>query len=273
MARPVIRLIGSRGRRAAGEAGEAGRDAERAHDRMPGRPRWWVELSLIALCYHAYSMVRNLVPHDHAASVGRAYEILRIEDALHIDIEYGVNRLFTTCSWLGVTANYYYATLHFAVTLGVLVWLYVRRPARYATYRWILVATTLTALIGFWSYPLAPPRMLPGYTDTVVAFNTWGLYDSSPVATISNQYAAMPSLHTAWSLWCALAILAVVRKVWVRILAVLYPVGTIVVIMGTANHFVLDAGGGMAVLLVGWMFGQGTVRVVGYGMQMVRSTT
>ncbi|HEX2315718.1 MAG TPA: phosphatase PAP2 family protein [Thermomonospora sp.] len=243
-----------------------------AGDVVRSRPRWWAELLLIAICYTAYSMVRNLVPTDHAAAVARAYEILKAEDVLRLDIEYELNRLFTEQSWLGVTANYYYATLHFAITIGVLVWLYVWHPGRYSTYRWMLFATTLTALIGFWFYPLAPPRMLPGFTDTVIVFNTWGLYDSSPVATVSNQYAAMPSLHTAWSLWCAVAILAVTRRTWVRVLAVAYPTVTVVVIMGTANHFILDAVGGVAVLAAGAVFSHGAVRVVGYGVQMCRDT-
>jgi PAP2 superfamily protein len=237
----------------------------------PGaRPRWWAELSLIAVCYVAYSFVRNLVPTDHAAAVGRAYEILKAEEALRLDIEYWLNQIFVNHPWLGVSANYYYSTLHFIVTIGVLVWLYARHPERYATYRMILFATTLIALIGFYSYPLAPPRMLPGFIDTVIEFNTWGLYDSSPVATVSNQYAAMPSLHTAWSIWCALAILAVVRRGWIRILAVGYPAVTVVVIMGTANHFILDAVGGVAVLAAGHAFAHGAIRALGYTVQVCR---
>ncbi|REE99478.1 PAP2 superfamily protein [Thermomonospora umbrina] len=248
-----------------------GAEAEPAPAEARTRPRWWAELLLIGICYTAYSMVRNLVPTDHAGAVARAYELLEAEDVLRLDIEYALNRLFTEQSWLGVTANYYYATLHFAITIGVLVWLYARHPGHYPRFRWMLFATTLTGLIGFWFYPLAPPRMLPGFTDTVIAFNTWGLYDSSPVATVSNQYAAMPSLHTAWSLWCTVAIVAVVRRVWVRVLAIAYPAATVVVIMGTANHFILDAAGGVAVLAAGAAVSHGAVRVVAYGWQMCRN--
>jgi hypothetical protein len=38
-----------------------------------------------------------------------------------------------------VGMNYYYATLHFVVTLGALVWLYVRRPHVYRQGRTVLV--------------------------------------------------------------------------------------------------------------------------------------
>ncbi|MBC6461595.1 phosphatase PAP2 family protein [Actinomadura sp. HBU206391] len=239
-------------------------------DRRSGRPRLWAELLLIAVCYGAYSVVRNLVPTQHAAAMQRAHEILEAERALHLDFEFAVNQFFVDTRWLGVTANYYYATLHFIVTIGVLVWLYAWHPHHYVTYRWLLFGTTITALIGFWFYPLAPPRFLPGYVDTVVAFNTWGLYDSSPIATVSNQYAAMPSLHTAWSLWCALAVITIVRSRWVKIVAAGYPIVTVVVILGTSNHFILDAVGGGAVLAGGYVLTQTLTWAAGPAQRLCR---
>jgi hypothetical protein len=133
-----------------------------------------------------------------------------------------------------------------------------------------MFGTTVSALIGFWFYPLAPPRMLPGYIDTVLAFNTWGLYDSSPIATVSNQYAAMPSLHTAWSLWCMLAIVHVAKRRWVKVLAVCYPLCTVVVILGTANHFILDAVGGVATLACGFVVALGLARASAVANRLVR---
>lgn len=224
------------------------------------RPRLWREILLIGACYGAYSIVRNMVPTRHDAALRRAGELLGLERGLHIDVELGLNRLFSRVDWLGVSANYYYATLHFAVTIGVLGWLFARHPGRYRAYRWWMFGTTVSALIGFWFYPLAPPRMMPAYVDTVLAFHTWGLYDSSPIATMSNQYAAMPSLHTAWSLWCAVAIVRVARPRWVKILAVCYPVCTVLVIMGTANHFILDAVGGVLSLTIGFVIAVGAAR-------------
>lgn len=228
---------------------------ERRHLDRPaaGRPRLWREVLLIGACYGAYSIVRNMVPTRHAAALQRADDLLDLERTMHIDVELWFNQLFTRVGWLGVGANYFYATLHFAVTIGVLGWLFARHPGRYRAYRWWMFGTTVSALIGFWFYPLAPPRMMPEYVDTVLAFNTWGLYDSSPVATMSNQYAAMPSLHTAWSLWCAAAIVRIARSRWVKILAVCYPACTVLVIMGTANHFILDAVGGVVSLASGFV--------------------
>lgn len=227
--------------------------APAAPTRRSARPRLWAEILLIAVCYSAYTFVRNLVPASEHAALQRAGEVLRAEHGMGLDVEYAFNMLFVNVRWLGVSANYYYATLHFVVTIGVLVWLYAWHPERYARFRTLLFATTVTALLGFWFYPLAPPRMLPGFVDTVVAFNTWGLYDSSPIATMSNQFAAMPSLHTAWSLWCAVAIFTTAGSRWARGLAVLYPVLTVIVILGTANHFLVDVVGGALVLFAGFV--------------------
>jgi PAP2 superfamily len=219
------------------------------------RPRLYREILLIALCYSAYSFVRNLVPTTHTEALRLGGQILRLEHTLHLDWEMSINRLFIHVHWLGVLGNYYYSTLHFVVTPFVLGWLYLRHQDRYVFYRRLIFATTVLALVGFYLLPLAPPRMLPGFVDTVATFHTHGLYASgaSPVGSVSNQYAAMPSLHTGWALWCAIAVADVVRRRWVKILVFCYPAATVIVILGTANHYLLDAVGGAVTLTIGYL--------------------
>ena len=115
----------------------------------------------------------------------------------------------------------------------------------------VLLVTNIVALIGFWFISLAPPRLLPGFVDTVIKFHTWGSLASANVAKEANQFAAMPSLHIAWSLWCAFAIVTLAKRQWVRVLGALYPLATTFVVIGTANHFVLDAVGGVLTLCLG----------------------
>lgn len=227
------------------------------------RPRLYREILLIALCYSAYSFVRNLVPTTHTEALRLGGQILQLERTLHLDAETPVNRLFVHVHWLGVLGNYYYSTLHFVVTPFVLGWLYLRHQDRYVFYRRLIFATTVLALVGFYLLPLAPPRMLPGFVDTVLSFHTQGLYASgaSPVGSVSNQYAAMPSLHTGWSLWCAIAVADVVRRRWLKILVFCYPAATVLVILGTANHYLLDAVGGAVTLGAGYLVVR-SVRVV-----------
>ena len=118
----------------------------------------------------------------------------------------------------------------------------------------MLFATTAVALLGYYLYPLAPPRLVPGgdFIDTVVVHNTWGSMASGDLKNMSNQYAAMPSMHIGWSLWCGLTIFALASVPWVKVLGLLYPTLTLVVIVATANHFWLDAVGGMICLAFGY---------------------
>jgi hypothetical protein len=211
-------------------------------------PRWWQEIGFIAIVYYLYSVVRNAVPSHETGAFHRAKSLLSFEARLHLNIEASLNHFVASHAWLAYICNYYYATLHFVVTIGVLVWLYRKHPMRYRSMRSVLIVTNLVALIGFWLVSVAPPRMLAGYVDTVVKFHTWGSLASPGLAKESNQYAAMPSLHIGWSLWCALAIVTLAKRPWVRVLGALYPAATFFVIVGTANHFVVDAIAGAATL-------------------------
>jgi hypothetical protein len=214
-------------------------------------PKWWQEIGFILAVYLLYSLVRDNVPSHEVAAYNRAKSVLSIERYLHIDVEHTLNHFVAAHAWLAYTCNYYYATLHFVVTIGVLVWLYIKHPLRYRSIRTVLIATNLTALVGFWFISLAPPRMLPGFVDTLVKFHTWGSVASTSIAKESNQYAAMPSLHVGWALWCTLAIVTLAERRWVRVLGVIYPMCTVFVVLGTANHFVFDAIGGVLTLCIG----------------------
>ncbi|MEU6380856.1 phosphatase PAP2 family protein [Streptomyces sp. NPDC046909] len=222
--------------------------------RTPRRPRLWFEILLIAVSYWTYSLIRNAVPEQRAEALRNADWIWRIEHDLGIAVEESVNHTVNSVTWLIVGMNYYYATLHFIVTLGVLVWLFRSHPGRYAATRMVLFATTGVALVGYYLYPLAPPRLMNGndFIDTVVVHHTWGSMASGDLKNMSNQYAAMPSMHIGWSLWCGLTIFALASVPWVRVLGLLYPAATLVVIVATANHFWLDAVGGILCLAFGF---------------------
>ncbi|WP_285516030.1 phosphatase PAP2 family protein [Streptomyces sp. NBRC 14336] len=227
--------------------------------RAPRRPRLWFEILLIAVSYWTYSLIRNAVPEQRDEALRNADWIWRAEQTLGLAVERSVNHAVDSVTWLIVGMNYYYATLHFVVTLGVLVWLYRSHPGRYAATRTVLFATTGVALLGYYLYPLAPPRLMTGggFIDTVLVHETWGSMASGDLKDMSNQYAAMPSMHIGWSLWCGLTIFALASVPWVRVLGLLYPAVTLVVIVATANHFWLDAVGGLLCLA----FGYGVARV------------
>lgn len=209
---------------------------------------------LIAVSYWTYSLIRNAVPEQKSQALRNADWIWQVENTLGIAVEDSVNHAINSVTWLIVSMNYYYATLHFVVTIGVLVWLYRAHPGRYAAARLVLFATTGVALVGYYLYPLAPPRLMNGqsFIDTVLVHDTWGSMASGNFKNMSNQYAAMPSMHIGWSVWCGLIIFALATAPWAKILGLLYPTLTLVVIVATANHFWLDAVGGMICLAFGF---------------------
>lgn len=234
-------------------SGTAG--ALRGRLRSPGRPRLWFEVVLIALSYWIYSLIRNAVPEQTAAAMRHAKQVWQLQQSLGIAVEKSVNTAVDSVTWLIVGMNYYYATLHFVVTISVLVWLYRRHPGRYGPIRLVLFATTGLALIGYYLYPLAPPRLMVGggFIDTVVVHHTWGSMASGDLANVSNQYAAMPSMHIGWSMWAGITLAVLARRVWVKVLGVVYPMVTLLVIVSTGNHFLLDAAGGATCLGLGFL--------------------
>lgn len=213
---------------------------------------WWRELVFLGLVYLLYSVIRNAAPSHVGRAQLNATTILDLEGSLGLDVERSLNLRVGHLEWLAVPANYYYATMHFAVTLAVLVWLYRRRPHAYRTARGVLLAMTLLALIGYWLYPLAPPRLMPGggFVDTVRIWGTWGVAASEPVTSASNQYAAMPSMHVGWALWCGVVVARNVRRPAFQTLGLLYPAVTLLVVVVTGNHFVLDAAGAVVAFAV-----------------------
>lgn len=222
--------------------------------RAPRRPHLWFETVLIALSYWTYSLIRNAVPEQRAEALRNAGWVWQTERLLGIAVEQTVNHAANSVTWLIVAMNYYYATLHFIVTIAVLAWLYRLHPGRYSAARLVLFTATGVALVGYYFCPLAPPRLMEAvhFVDTVRVHGTWGSTASGNLAEMSNQYAAIPSIHVGWSVWCGLTLTALLKPVWAKILGVLYPVTTLVVIVCTANHFWLDAVGGLVCLAVGY---------------------
>jgi PAP2 superfamily len=214
------------------------------------RPVWWQEIAIIAFGYWLYTLGRNAIPEQATIARRHGRSIQHLQEILHLNWELSFNHFVAANEWLAQTMDYYYATLHFILTPTVMVWLFVRRPHVYRGARTVLITTTMLGLLGFYLFPTAPPRLLPGYryVDTVLKFHTWGSLADPNIAEHSNQFAAMPSLHIGWALWCGFSIFACARRLWVRLLALAYPVGTLVVIVGTANHFILDAVGGAIIV-------------------------
>ena len=215
------------------------------------------EIALLAVLYAAYSATRFAVGGDFGAARHHALEILQIEQFLHIDVERSINLAVTPITALSVVAAYWYATMHFVVTWTVLLILYIKRPTLYRPARTALFAATFVALLGYMFYPTAPPRLTAGYIDTVAATSAYGWWPSAAeqaqtASSVTNQVAAMPSMHVGWALWVSVVLACLARRRWLKILAFGYVAMTTAVVVLTANHWILDAVAGGALVLVAW---------------------
>jgi len=238
----------------------------------PAKHAWLREVGIVLGFYYVYQTIRSLanVAGVKNRAHGNAHFLVSAEKTMFIYHEQTIQQAFLGAHWFIKAMNVYYGTLHFIITAGLLIWLYAKRHDAYRRLRNLLGATTFLALIGYWAFPLAPPRLylqcdgnIPAlgpegglvkpdcYVDTLAKIGGLWDYQSSAAKAIANAYAAMPSLHFGWALWCAIVIWHEIGGPRGRVLAVLYPALTLFAIVVTANHFFLDAAGGALILLGG----------------------
>ncbi|MEU3478044.1 phosphatase PAP2 family protein [Streptomyces sp. NPDC033754] len=236
------------GGRAGGRAD--GRDDSRAggHEEV-ARPPLLREFVLVTALFLVYKFGR-LVANGHEARAFRNADLVwDAERALHLPGEGTIQQLLMHGEPLIQAANTYYAAVHFPATIAFLCWLYWRRPAHYVWSRRVLALVTAAALALHLLMPLAPPRMLAatGLVDTARVYGP-SVYGATPEAdSMANQFAAMPSLHFGWALMVAIGLIAATRSRW-RVLWLLHPLLTLLVIVGTANHYWFDALAAAAIL-------------------------
>ena len=195
-------------------------------DKPRARARWWREVLYVIAFYVVYSAIRN----TGASTAGRehaftnAKRIIRAERLVGLYHEETLQDWFLPFRWFIRFWNIYYGSFHFIVTIVALVWCFRARPDRYPRWRNTLAATTALALIGFAFFPLMPPRLLPpsyGFVDTLAHYGGLWSFDSGTMKAVSNQYAAMPSLHFGWSSWCAFVLWpAAGDRTWAKALLV-----------------------------------------------------
>jgi hypothetical protein len=195
-----------------------------------------------------YDAVNNLAPLRLSTALGNARNLLHFEQTLGIAPEHALDRWLAGHHTLGLVLSDYYDNAHFLVTLSLLAWLWWRRADIYRPLRNSLVLVNLLAFIAFWRFPVAPPRMLPGFTDVVASTHAIGSWHTGALASHANELAAMPSLHISWAVWCTVAVWRMSERLWARALGVLYPCLTAMAVLATGNHFVLDMVGGLVAI-------------------------
>jgi hypothetical protein len=243
--------------------------------------QWWREILIALGFYLAYQQVRNKFgagPESLDIAFRHGRGVIKVERFFGLWFEPDLQRWYLDLPGHGLIRwwNIFYGTAHFFVTIGVLVAVFIWAPHRYRFLRTMLAATTALALFGFASYTLMPPRLLGatskfgachrqapdchgyGIVDTIDRYGGIWKFGQGKAAIVSNQYAAMPSMHFGWSTWCAISIVLVIGRGRLRWLAFLYPAATLFCILITGNHYWLDAlfgaftlaaGAGLALLI------------------------
>lgn len=209
-------------------------------------PHGWRDLFrqviLFVGAYQGYQIVRGIADSHPASAMANGMHIIHLEQSLGAFFEPAFQQTFLTHQWIIDVANWMYFNSHFVITTAFLVWLYLYRNDHFNFVRNMFLVAMGLALVGYLLYPTAPPRMFPGvgFTDTIQAFTSTN-QDASFTSLLVNPYAAVPSMHIAFSLMVAVSAINLVRSTWARLLWSLYPLNVFFVIVVTANHFWFDA--------------------------------
>lgn len=223
---------------------------EQAARRTPygsGVPR---EVGHVLLAFLVYNLGRLLATHGVDRADLNAHRVLDVQGWLRLPAEASVQSWALGHEWLVELADRYYVSVHFPLTIAVLIWLYRRRRPAYTWAKRGLLVATGAGMVVHILLPVTPPRLLPGLgmVDTAHAGGQ-SIYEAPMLGSLSNQYAAMPSMHVGWAVLIAVVLIATGRSA-VRWLWLLHPLATLFVVVGTANHYWVDGLAGTLLVLV-----------------------
>jgi hypothetical protein len=198
------------------------------------------EAGVVVALYALWQLAGNLAQGGYQQAIAHGRWIWHAERTLRLPSEADVQRLLLPHPLLSELANLYYATMHFGLLIAMLVWLYARHRDGYPGVRYAMAASTaICLLISF--IPVAPPRLLPGdgIVDLAARYGE-SVYAAVGSAAGADQLSAMPSVHVAWSIIVAWAVITRSTSRW-RWLILLHPLITVLVVVGTGNHYWADA--------------------------------
>ncbi len=209
------------------------------------------EILLVGSGLVLYRWVRWLVRDDVGEALANARQVMNWEQALGIFTEADLQAGILDHDGVVWVLNRYYFLAHFTVAALLFAWLFARHYEHYGRVRRVMFLTTFVGLALHVGFPLAPPRWFPdaGFVDTLQTFGP-RIYSSDAVASAANQIAAMPSLHVAWAIIGAWAVVRFSSRRRLRWGAVAHPVMTTAGVVLTANHWWLDVVAAVALVAV-----------------------
>jgi hypothetical protein len=209
------------------------------------------EVASLAALYGLYEVIRGFGGTDFKLARSHTDAIVGLERGAHVFVEHSVQSAAQSVPALPGLLGFAYMTLHFLGTAAALVWIHRSHRAQFALVRTTLMVSTAIALAIYVVYPAAPPRLANlGFADTVTSSAHVNL-SSDALGSFYNPLAAVPSLHFGYALIVGVAVAALARRRWVRVLGALYPAAMLFIIVGTGNHFLFDAAAGGLVVVTG----------------------
>jgi membrane-associated phospholipid phosphatase len=209
------------------------------------------QLVLFCGAYWLYRLVRGMVDGRAAEAFDNAREVIHIERGLGLFIEPSVHAWAEANELVIDFASWMYVNSHFAITTLTLAWIYLRRNERFYFVRNMFMVAMGLALVGYLLLPTAPPRMLPewGFSDSVATF--MGVDpDTGSANVLFNPFAAIPSMHVAFSLMLGVTMARMTRRRWAQALWYAYSPLVTFVVIATANHWWIDGFLGASVAAV-----------------------
>jgi len=222
--------------------------------RVPALASWFGifrEVGIVGLAALIYFSARGLI----ATRVDQAFEdanwVVSFERSFGLFHEPWFQGWIIGRNWLTDLANAVYIYGHWPVIAATLSWLLLRHRELFRVYRSAMLISGAIGIVSFVLFPLAPPRFLPslGFIDTVTLHSH--AYRVLQPPSLTNQYAAMPSLHVGWNLLMGIAIVTQTRHLFWKAFGVAMPVLMILATIVTANHYIVDGLAGAAVALIG----------------------
>lgn len=212
------------------------------------------EVAIIGAIFLTYRISSGILNHGFDQASQNTYDIVNLEKSLGIFLESDFQSFFINSAVLTNLINIIYTIFYYPALITFTIWAFIYHRQQYFLVRNVFLLSATIAFTCFALYPVAPPWMFPklGFTDTMAEY---GLvqYESGIMSSLTNLYAAMPSCHFAWTLLIGTAIVFMTRFWWLKMVGVILPLCMLISIIATANHFFLDALGG--VVVVGLAYG------------------
>ncbi len=207
------------------------------------------QLTMIVGAFVAYMAVRGVANDAPSNAMSNAHDLLGLEQVLGLDVERRAQQFALDRPPLIEFFNVVYAWTYWPLLIGTFVYTWIRRRDLFVVYRNAIFLSGALGLVVFVFFPVAPPRFLDGFVDTIDAADR--SYVIAHPSLILNRFAALPSFPVGWvTLACVVIAMTITHRPTRALLAVPPTLMTTAVAV-TGNHFIIDAIAGIALSLLG----------------------